>query len=178
MRSVVVAIGVTTLIAGCGGSGSASRARSALATTARSTRARAGISAPSTSCISTNGYGGLGASENAFDANNDNSTGPAEPTPGGAWYEVTGTEGGCTAAFSVQDSATPPLGAREMLVLVSRAYLPSDAKQVVSTNSCAVWKSVALGRALGVPYARAVAIGQVAGFPGAAQMQATSQSTC
>jgi len=130
------------------------------------------------SCITTNGYGGLGGSEDAFDANNDNSTGAAGPTPGAAWYQVVGTAGGCVTAYSVQDSATPPLAARDMLVLVSRGYLPGDAEPVVNTGSCEVWKSTALQHAVGVLFAKATAVAQAGSVPGTARIESTSSSTC
>jgi hypothetical protein len=177
MRSLVAVIGVTALVAGCGG-GSRSTPRTSASITAASTQAERGISTSSTSCIKTNGYGGLGGSENAFDANNDNSTGPAEPTPGAAWYQVVGIEAGCVTAYSVQDSATPPLAARDMLVLVSRGYLPNDAEPIVSTGSCAVWRSAALQRAVGVLFAKATAVPQAGSAPGTARIEATSSSTC
>jgi len=178
MPKVLVLIGVTALVAGCGGAGSSSTPRSSSATTAQPTRGGANSSAGSKSCISTNGYGGLGARETAFDANNDNSTGPAEPTPGAAWYQVIATNRGCVTAYTVQDSSTPPLAARDMLVLVSRGYLPKDAEQVASSNSCAMWKSAVLKRATGMLYAKATAIAQAGSMPGTAGMEATSDSTC
>lgn len=153
----LVAVVAALVIAGCGGSGARPK---------------------HTSCISTNGYGGLGARVSAFDANNDGSTGPAEPTPGAAWYQVTGTENGCIAAYSVQDSATPPLGPRQMLILVGHPYLPADAHQLVTTSTCAVWKSAALERAVGLMYARATAVAQDWTVPGSAQIEAASDPTC
>ena len=114
-----------------------------------------------------------------FDPNNNNSTGPAGPSPGTAFYAVTATSRGCVTAFAVQDSTTPPLTARDLLFLVSHPYLPGDAKQLVNTPSCAVWKSTALKRATGRAYARATAIVQVGSIiPGTAEIEATSNSTC
>jgi hypothetical protein len=130
------------------------------------------------SCISRRGYGGLGASTDLFDANNNNTTGPAEPTPGAAWYQVIGVEGGCVTGYEVVDSAAPPLRAKDLLDLV-RPYLPGDAKQVASTGNCAVWRSASLLRAIGVSYAKAIAIPQIGSIrSGSAQMKATSGSTC
>jgi hypothetical protein len=64
-----------------------------------------------------------------------------------------------------------------MLDLLGSGHLPKDAEPVVSTDDCAVWKSFQLRRAVGLLYARATAIGHVAGAPGAAMIQATSHST-
>ncbi len=166
---------MSALIAGCGG-GSSSKSSSpsrppAPALVQASTGARS-------SCITSPGFGGLGGRADRFDANNNNTTDAAGPTPGAAFYQVDGTIGGCVAAFSVQDSAGPPLRAGEMLDLVSRGHLPGDAKPLVSTDSCAVWKSVQLQRAVGLPYARATAIGEVGGAPGSALIQATAHSHC
>jgi hypothetical protein len=65
-----------------------------------------------------------------------------------------------------------------LLILVSHPYLPGDAKQVVDTHGCAVWKSTALKRATGRAYAQATAIAQAGSIPGRAQIEATSNSTC
>jgi hypothetical protein len=114
----------------------------------------------------------------AFDANNNDSTGAAGPSPGNAFYVVTATARGCVTAFAVQDSATPPLTARDLLVLVSHPFLPGDAKQVVHTHSCIVWKSRTLTRATGRPYARATAIAQAGSIPGTARIAAASDAAC
>ena len=157
------------------------RTSSALVTSvrppARSTRVSPAGST-SASCVDAGGYGGLGARVSAFDANNNDSTGPGEPSPGTAFYVVTATARGCVTAFAVQDSTTPPLTARGLLVLVSHPFLPGDAKQVVSTDSCAVWKSRALTRATGRAYARATAIVQAGSIPGTAKIAATTDSAC
>lgn len=171
MHKAAVAIGVSALLAGCGG-GSSSRP----STTVAPVRDTSPIA--SSSCITEQGFGGLGGRTDHFDANNNNTTDAAGPTPGAAFYQVDGTIGGCVAAFSVQDSAGPPLRPGDMLDLVSRGHLPNDAKPVVSTRSCAVWKSLELKRAVGLPYARATAIGQVGGAPGSALIQVTSHSHC
>lgn len=131
-----------------------------------------------TACVDAPGYGGLGARTSAFDANNDGSTGPAAPTPGTAWYAVTATERGCVTAFSVQDAGSPPLTARELLVLVSDPYLPRDAKRLVLAGTCGVWKSATLQRATGRPYATAIAIAQIRSLPGRAAIAATSKPAC
>jgi hypothetical protein len=175
MRKAAVAIGVSALIAGCGG-GSSSKSSSAPRAPAPAV-AQASTAVRS-SCITRQGFGGLGGRADRFDANNNNTTDAAGPTPGAAFYQVDGTIGGCVASFSVQDSAGPPLRAGEMLDLVSRGHLPRDAKPVVATESCAVWKSLELRRAVGVPYARATAIGEVGGAPGSALIQATTHSHC
>jgi hypothetical protein len=114
----------------------------------------------------------------AFDPNNNDSTGPAGPSPGTAFYTVTATAGGCVTGFAVQDSTNPPLTARELLILVSHPYLPGDAEQVVNTHTCAVWKSAALKRATGRAYAQATAVAQAGSIPGRAQIEAISNSTC
>jgi hypothetical protein len=137
-----------------------------------------GRPASASSCVDAGGYGGLGARIDAFDANNSDSTGAAGPSPGTAFYVVTGMARGCVTAFAVQDSATPPLAPRDLLGLVSHPFLPGDAKQLVSTDSCAVWKSRALRRATGQAYARATAITQAGSSPGTAQIAATANSVC
>lgn len=81
-------------------------------------------------------------------------------------------------AYSVRDSATPPLTSRDLLVLVSQGYLPKDAARVVNTDSCAVWQSDALLRAVGARYAKATAVAQDWTVPGSAQIEATASSTC
>jgi hypothetical protein len=171
MREVVVAIGISALIAGCGGSG----AKSHPSSTASPQASRAAASA---TCITKQGFGGLGGRRDRFDANNNNTTGEAGPTPGAAFFQVDGTLRGCVTAYEVLDSAAPPLRAGDMLDLVSSGHLPRDAEPIVSTNSCAVWKSFELRRAVGLLYARATAIGQLEGAPGTAVIQATSHSTC
>jgi hypothetical protein len=157
MRKTVVAIGAAALIAGCGGGH--------------------GTSSGSAQCITANGYGGLGGRVNAFDANNNHTSGPAEPTPGAAWYEVTRIDAGCVTAFSVRDSANPPLGTRDMLVRI-HPYLPTDAQQIVSRFSCAVWKSAALQHATGLAFAKATAEAQEWVVPGSAQITVTSDASC
>jgi hypothetical protein len=91
---------------------------------------------------------------------------------------VTAAAKGCVIAFAVQDSSTPPLTARDLLVLVSHPYLPGDAKQVVNTDRCAVWKSAALKRATGRAYAQATAIAQAGSVAGRGQIEATADPTC
>jgi hypothetical protein len=161
MRGIVVAALVATVFAGCGG-GSAPRSIAQRA-----------------ACIASDGYGGLGANASAFDPNNNGSTGRAEPTPGTAWYQIAATTTrGCVAAYTVRDTGTPPLRAHDMLLLISRAYLPRDAQPVVRAPSCAVWKSQMLKRAVGLMYARATGSSQRAGVPGAALIEVTAHSTC
>ena len=175
IRKVVFALAVTALVAGCGGSGGAlTDTSSAPAGAPREARITARVSP----CITHSGYGGLGASARLFDANNNNSTGPAEPTPGAAWYLVSGTVRGCVAAYSVQDSATPPLRTHEMLDLVS-SYLPGDAKPVVSEPDCIVYRSAELEHAIGLPYAKATALAQIGGLrKGFAEVKARAVATC
>jgi hypothetical protein len=138
---------------------------------------RAAAAAPR-SCVTDAGYGGLGARVSAFDPNNDNSTGPAGPTPGTAWYVVTAIARGCVTSFSVQDGGSPPLSARDLLSLVSHPYLPRDAKRIVNQETCAVWRSAALRRATGRSFASATAVAQVGGIPGRAEIRATSSPRC
>jgi hypothetical protein len=174
MRKLLATVGVVALAAGCG-AGSSSSGRSG---NGQAKQAAAWIRAGSATCITRPGYGGLGAAVHLFAANNNGSTGPAEPTPGAAWYQVIGAARGCVTAYSVRDSARPPLGTQDMLDLVS-PYLPGDARQVVAHRSCAVWKSVSLRRVTGRPYAEATAIAQIGGLaPGSAQMRITARPHC
>jgi hypothetical protein len=113
-----------------------------------------------------------------FDANNNNSTDPAGPSPGPAFYTVTATARGCVTAFAVQEFMAPPPTARDLLFVVSHPYLPGDAKQLLNTHSCAVWESIALKRATGRAFAQATASGQVGSMPGRAQIEAMSNPTC
>jgi hypothetical protein len=152
--------------------------RSRSTTTARSAQSLAPASMSAMTCVDAAGYGGLGARVNDFDANNNNSTGPSEPSPGTAWYDVTGTARGCVTAFSVRDSSSPRLSARDLLTLVSRPYLPLDAKPLVYRNACALWQSATLEQATGRGYARALAVAQTSGVPGWAEIAATSSPTC
>jgi hypothetical protein len=170
------AVLAAALLAGCGGGGSPSKLRSRTTTVHVSYPAPV-VSAPR-SCIKTAGFGGLGASANDFDANNDDSTGPAGPTPGAALYEVIATKGGCVAAFAVQDSASPPLKATDMVGMVSRGFLPKDARQVAASSSCAVWRSPSLRRAIGWLYAKAAGAPQTGTGPGSGLIEATSDTTC
>jgi hypothetical protein len=175
MGKVVAVIAVTALVAGCGGGGSSSVRNLRKAPAGEGSASSLGRSA---SCITKPGYGGLGASKDRFDANNNNSTGPGVPTPGAAWYQVIGLAGGCVTGYEVQDSTAPPLKAHDMVDMVS-TYLPDDAEQLVNTGSCAVWKSASLLRAIGLRYAKATAISQLGSLrSGSAQMKATSASTC
>lgn len=178
---VVVAVAVVLAVTSVDSNrspGHPSSASSSLRATARSALIPLRAPAPSTSCVHAAGYGGLGARASAFSANNNGSTGPSEPTPGTAWYVVTGTTSGCVTSFSLQDTGSPPLSARYLLLLVSFPYLPRDAHRVVNTASCAVWKSAALRHATGRAYATATAIGQVGSLPGTAQIQATVKPEC
>lgn len=159
VRRFLVAVGVISLVAACGGSRSSS------------TSIRA-------ACIAGNGYGGLGGRADAFDANNNDSPGPSGPTPGTAWYEVTHTEQSCVTAFMVRDTERPELGTRQLLFMVSHPYLPKDAKQVAKSASCMVWKSLALQHATGLLYAKATAVAQAGIVPGSAQLVATSDASC
>ena len=65
-----------------------------------------------------------------------------------------------------------------MLALVSRAYLPADAKVVVREDSCVVWRSWLLNDAVGLIYARATASPQGADVPGTALIVAIPQPSC
>jgi hypothetical protein len=138
----------------------------------------ASVASATAACVDVGGYGGLGARVRAFDANNDESTGPGGPSPGTAFYVVTATARGCVTGFAVQDSTTPPQTARGMLILVSHPFLPSDTKQVVDTDRCVVWKSRALMRATGRAYARAIVIAQAGNIPRTAEIAVTSDSSC
>jgi hypothetical protein len=169
---------VTGLRYGTGRRGSSSSAVASAARLSPPTQVPPAASTPASSCIEAGGYGGLGARVTAFDPNNDDSTGPAAPSPGTAFYVVTAIARGCVTAFAVQDGTTPPLTARGLLTLVSRPLLPADAKQIVSADSCAVRKSRALLRATGREYARATAIAQAGSIPGTAKIAATSSSAC
>jgi hypothetical protein len=128
-------------------------------------------------CVRARAYGGLGARASVFDANNDNSTAPAGPTPGAAWFFVTATAGGCVTAFSLRDAGSPPLTARALLFLISNP-LPRDAERIASAGRCAIWRSAWLQRATGHAYAVATAIPQVGGAPGMAEIEVTSHPTC
>ena len=175
IRRIAFALAVTALVAGCGGGGGA---RTPTSPAPGGGSPAAGVTTRAAPCITRTGYGGLGASVRLFDANNNNSTGPAEPTPGAAWYLVNAIARGCVAAYSVQDSASPPLRTRDMLDLVS-PYLPDDAKAVITTPDCVVYRSAELGRALGLPYARATALAQIGSLrKGFAQVRATASSSC
>lgn len=172
------AILVTSLNSGERPGHSSSARPTSLPPAARSTQVASAASRSASSCVETGGYGGLGARVSSFDANNNDSTGPGQPSPGSAFYVVTAIGRGCVTAFAVQDSTSPPATARELLVLVSHPFLPRDAKQVVTTDGCAVWESRALARATGRAYARATAIAQAGSNPGTAQIAATSNSDC
>ena len=173
--ATAAALLVTSLKSGDGRGRSSSAAMTSIPRSIQVSRA---ASTSASSYVDTGGYGGLGARVSDFDANNNDSTGPGEPSPGTAFYVVTATARGCVAAFAVQDSTTPPLTARDVLIMVSHPFLPGDAEKVVSTDRCAVWKSRELTRATGRAYARATAIAQAGSIPGTAQIAATSDSAC
>jgi hypothetical protein len=124
------------------------------------------------------GYGGLGGRAASFSPNNSGIVGRAGPSPGSAWYQVLDTRRGCVLAYSVEDSTTPPIQAGQMLDLVSRTYLPVDARLVAHDNGCLVWRSRMLKAAVGAPYAMAIASGQTAAFAGHALVEASRDSTC
>jgi hypothetical protein len=178
--AIAILAGVAAIVVSSLPSGGRRSSASAIARprTAQSTRVSSAVAASASSCVAAPGYGGLGGRLNTFDANNSNSVGQAGPSPGNAFYMVTGAARGCVTAFAVQDSTSPPLTARDLLVLVSRPYLPDDAKQVVSTDSCAVWKSASLKRATGRAYAQATAIAQAGSTAGRAEIEATSSPSC
>jgi hypothetical protein len=171
--AVVVVMSLTS-----GGGRSSSVPTVAVPRTAQATAVPSATSISASSCVDAPGYGGLGGRLNAFDANNNNSVGPGQPSSSTAFYVVTAAARGCVTAFAVQDSSTPPLTARDLLVLVSRPYLPGDAKQVVYTDRCAVWKSAALKRATGRAYAQATAIAQAGSLAGTGQIEVTADPTC
>jgi hypothetical protein len=172
------AIFATSLESGAGRGRASSRRIARISRSARSAQGPPPVAASASSCVDTPGYGGLGARVSAFDANNNDSTGAGEPSSGTAFYVVTATARGCTMGFAVQDGTTPPLTTRDLLVLVSNPFLPGDAKQVVNTGTCAIWKSRALMRATGRAYARATATSQAGDIPGTAKIAATSSSAC
>jgi hypothetical protein len=182
-----LALAIAVLVAGAalvvmslslGGGHSSSARAMAVPRTAQSTQVGSAASASPSSCIAAAGYGGLGGRLNAFDANNNNSAGPGQPSSGTAFYVVTAIARGCVTAFAVQDSSNPPLTAHDLLVLVGHPYLPGDAEQLVGTDRCAVWKSAALKRATGRAYARATAIGQAGSTMGTGRIEATANPTC
>jgi hypothetical protein len=173
--AIAAAVVVSSLTLG-GGRSSAPAA--AASRRAESTQVPSAASTSAASCVAAPGYGGLGGRLSAFNANNNDSVGQAGPSPGTDLYMVTATARGCVAAIAVQDSATPPLTARALLVLVSHPYLPDDARRVMNTASCGVWRSAALKRATGRAYARATAVAQAGSRAGTAQIEATSDSTC
>jgi hypothetical protein len=159
--------------------GRASAAGSTLPAKARpAPTSRPAASTSATSCVDSDGYGGLGARASEFAANNNASTGAAGPTPGTAWYVVTATAKGCVTGFALQDGGSPPVTARYLLLLVSYPYLPRDAKRVANTGTCAAWKSAALRRATGRAYATATAIAQIGSMPGRAQIETTVKPSC
>lgn len=172
------AILVTSLKSGDGRAGSSSASLVSVPRSARPTQVGALASPSGSSCVDAGGYGGFGARVSSFDPNNNDSTDPAGPSPGTAFYVVTATEKGCVTGFAVEDSTTPPLTARDLLVLVSHALLPGDANQVMHSDSCAVWRSRALTRATGRAYARATAIAGSGSVPGTAEISASSNSAC
>jgi hypothetical protein len=173
VRTIVVALAVSAAVVGCGGGTSSPPPHRVPAS-----RGRVAASAAASLCVTAPGFGGLGGRAASFDANNNGTVGPAGPSPGTAWYEVLNTRRGCVVAYSVQESATPPLRPRQMLSLVSRTYLPEDAERVARGDSCIVWKSPTLKAAVGVPYARAVAAAQTASLPGIAVIEASPSSSC
>jgi hypothetical protein len=179
--SAIALVAAAALVVGSlssGGGRSRSAHTRAAPRTAQSTQVRSVAPTSASSCVDAAGYGGLGGRISAFDANNNNSVGPAGPSPGAAFYVVTATVRGCVAGFAVQDTTGPPITAPELLILVSHPYLPGDAKPLLSTDRCAVWESAALKRATGRAFARATAIAQTASAAGRAQIEATSSSTC
>lgn len=140
-------------------------------------------------CVDAGGYNGLGARIGKFEMNYTGSMGPSGPAARNWTYEVTGTARRCVTALSVQNLSTPQPTRRRLLLLVSNAYFPRDAKKLVNTDSCVLWKSAALQRATGRPYAMAVVVpeagsaaatrGAVAGsVPASTEIQATSVPTC
>jgi hypothetical protein len=182
-----LALAIAILVAGAalvvtslssGGGRSSPAPATAVPPTAESTRVRSGAPTSPSSCIAAPGYGGLGGRLTAFDANNNNSAGPGQPSSGTAFYVVTAIARGCVTAFAVQDSSNPPLTAHDLLVLVGHPYLPGDARQLVNTDRCAIWKSAALKRATGRAYAQATAIRQAGSTMGTGQIEATANPTC
>lgn len=172
---------VAVIVAGCGGgrtSPSHVRRRPPTPQTRQTRQTPLGGSGRSAPCITQRGFGGLGASVKLFDANNNDTTGEAGPTPGAAFYQVIGVLGGCVTAYAVWDQAGPPLKASDLINLLS-PYLPRDARELVETGGCAVWRSRSLLRATGLLYAKAIAIPQIGTRrSGKGEMTATFASTC
>lgn len=196
MPRLAVPLAAAAMIAGCGGGQNAGpRSAHPAQAPAHLARARGQVAGPrvsapassatqrtrgsrATPCITRRGYGGLGGKLETFAANNNGVSGPAEPTPGSTWYQVIATRRGCVTAYSVQEGARPPIDSRAMLALSSHGYLPADARPVARRRSCAVWRSAALKRAVGLPYVTARAAGQVGSEPAVAQLYAAPHPGC
>jgi hypothetical protein len=110
---------------------------------------------PADECVGGREYGGIGASVTGFKNQNPSAANPppSQYQDGIAFDRIKGSVRGCVTDYTITEATTPTQSARDLLSLVGGIFLPSDAKQLVNQDTCQVWKSPALQKATGKPYA-------------------------
>lgn len=136
---------------------------------------------PAHACVDGGQYGGIGAAVAAFKKQNPTAANPppSEYLDGIAFYEIKGTARGCVTDYTITMSTTPTQSSRDLLSLLAGISIPSDAQQVVNQDTCGVWKSAALQRATGKPYAVGfVVVAPQGDATGIAEMSVSATPRC
>lgn len=136
---------------------------------------------PARRCVGSGQYGGIGASVAAFKKQSPSAANPppSEYQAGIAFYEIKGTAQGCVTDYTITEATIPTQSSRDLLFLVGGIFLPDDAMQLVNQNTCAVWKSAALQKATGKPYAVGfVVVAPQGNATGIAEMTASTSPKC
>jgi hypothetical protein len=180
----VALVAALTLVTGCGSGDSTDSAPSATppssATTSSAPTTRTNPPAKKTNgspCIRNGSYGGLYSPKSAFETNN-NPTEPTVRTNGIAWYKVLSSEHGCVAGYSVDEIASPSLGASDIMFLVQGINLPDDRNDVQDKGGCSVLTSATLAKASGYKYAVVTGIAQQGQVPAHAEIHLANDRAC
>jgi len=103
---------------------------------------------------------------------------PSVPTDGIDWNTILSTEHGCVTAYSVDELASPPLGASDIMLLTDGIYLPDDRSDVLDKHNCTVYASRTLTKASGHKYAVVTGTDQEGQTPAHAEIHLTNDSSC
>lgn len=104
---------------------------------------------------------------------------PSVPTDGIDWNTILSTEHGCGTAYSVDEFASPPLGAADIMFLTDGIYLPEDKNDVLDKHNCTVYASATLTKASGYRYAVVTGSAQEGhGAPAHAEIHLSNDGTC
>lgn len=133
---------------------------------------------PKHECVGTGGYKGLYSTVSAFRSDHS-MTAPSAPIDGIDWNTITSTEHGCVTGYSVDEFASPPLGAADIMFLTDGINLPDDKTDVLDKDNCTVYSSAILTRASGFKFAVVTATAQDGhGAPAHAEIHLTNDGNC